>query len=152
MRRLNHYQLLELSESCSSEMIEHSWKLLMRRYHPDNRETGHAETAKAINIAHDILSDPEKRALYDHQLKSERAPIAMPVQRRGYPQAYPPAYPFLNFDLDGLAATFTGTLFENLGLRSALQGASEAVLEKLAEDNPAIAEVIRRNKQRRRTG
>lgn len=147
MRKLlTHYQLLEVSESASPDMIHAAWKLLMRRYHPDNVQSGHAETARTINDAYQTLKDPEKRALYDCELREARRPIPMPhVQApQAYPSAYPPAYA-LNINADALVFTF----LQNLDLTGALQNASEAVIERLAQDNPIIRELL---KQRRRAG
>jgi len=68
----NLYEILEVSESASQETIEAAWKSLSKRYHPDNQKTGDHEKAKAINHAHDILSDPEKRKIYNVMLRRQR--------------------------------------------------------------------------------
>ncbi|XP_022246263.1 dnaJ homolog subfamily C member 5-like isoform X2 [Limulus polyphemus] len=61
------YQVLEVSKGATSEDIKKSYRRLALRYHPDknpdNPET--AEKFKEINFANTVLSDPEKREIYD---------------------------------------------------------------------------------------
>ncbi|KAH9838249.1 uncharacterized protein C8Q71DRAFT_750180 [Rhodofomes roseus] len=60
------YQALELSKSASEQDIRKAYKRLSRKYHPDRNQKPGAEE-KFIEIAHayEILSDPEKRQIYD---------------------------------------------------------------------------------------
>ena len=46
------------------------YRLLAQRWHPDNRETGDVEKFRAVHNAYLVLSDPEKRAQFDVQLRS----------------------------------------------------------------------------------
>jgi len=61
------YQALGLGRSATQEEIKKAYRRLARRYHPDvnpgNKDA--EEHFKEISRAHDILSDPEKRKLYD---------------------------------------------------------------------------------------
>ena len=62
----NPYAELGVDESADQDAIKKAFKKLARKYHPDrNSNPGAAERFKEINAAHDILSDPEKRQLYD---------------------------------------------------------------------------------------
>lgn len=70
------YDILEVSQKASKEVIERAYKVLAKKYHPD-LQTGenkkHAEEKmKKINYAYSILSDDEKRAEYDETLEEER--------------------------------------------------------------------------------
>lgn len=70
------YDVLEVSEKASKEVIEKAYKILVKRYHPDvqteeNRDKAE-EMIKKVNNAYDILSDDYKRAQYDEKLKQER--------------------------------------------------------------------------------
>ncbi|KZT72994.1 DnaJ-domain-containing protein [Daedalea quercina L-15889] len=60
------YKALELSKSASEQDIRKAYKKLSRKYHPDRNQDPGAEE-KFIEIAHayEILSDPEKRQIYD---------------------------------------------------------------------------------------
>jgi len=61
------YRVLGVSRGASAEDIKKAYRKLARRYHPDvnpgNKEA--EERFKEISQAHDILSDPDKRKLYD---------------------------------------------------------------------------------------
>ncbi|PHZ16715.1 DnaJ-domain-containing protein [Rhizopus microsporus ATCC 52813] len=63
---MDYYKILELDSNCSEEDIKKAYRKLALKYHPDkNREPGAAEKFKAISEAYQILSDPEKRRIYD---------------------------------------------------------------------------------------
>lgn len=80
---MNYYDILEVSPSASKEVIEASWKALVRCYHPDAPKPD-AERTVLLNQAHDILSDPKKRKQYDLQLKFQRPqPVKIPRETVG---------------------------------------------------------------------
>lgn len=70
------YEVLEVSENASKEIIEKAYKVLAKKYHPDLQIPENKQMAeqkmKQINEAYDILSDDFKRKGYDEQLKSQR--------------------------------------------------------------------------------
>ena len=70
------YEILEVSENASKEVIEKAYKVLAKRYHPDLQLPENKQKAeqkmKQINEAYDILSDDLKRKTYDEELKSQR--------------------------------------------------------------------------------
>src|SRR5688572_10281108 len=61
------YALLELSKGASDDEIKKAYRRLARRWHPDvNPGDKEAEQRfKEIAAAYDVLSDAEKRKLYD---------------------------------------------------------------------------------------
>ena len=61
----DHYELLRLSPGAEQEQVERVYRKLARRFHPDNPETGDAETFLRIAEAYRVLSDPRKRVEYD---------------------------------------------------------------------------------------
>jgi curved DNA-binding protein len=67
MEYKDYYKILEVDKSASKQDIKKQYKKLARKYHPDvnpgNKEA--EEKFKAINEAHEVLSDDEKRKKYD---------------------------------------------------------------------------------------
>jgi curved DNA-binding protein CbpA len=62
---VDHYETLEISPNANAETIERMFRYFAQRFHPDNRETGDRRRFDAIMEAHDVLSNPGKRAEYD---------------------------------------------------------------------------------------
>ena len=70
----NHYQILGISETASQEQIRQAYKSLAKRYHPDiNPDPIVAEQFKEITAAYNVLSDPNKKFVFDNQLVRLRA-------------------------------------------------------------------------------
>ena len=69
MRDTTYYEVLDVTQSSSPSEIKKAYRRLALRYHPDKHgeETRvHAERKfKEISEAYDVLSDPEKKTLYD---------------------------------------------------------------------------------------
>lgn len=64
---IDYYELLEISRLADKETIKKAYRKLALKFHPD-RNQGDAEAEakfKLINEAYQILSDDEKRAIYD---------------------------------------------------------------------------------------
>jgi curved DNA-binding protein len=59
------YELLQISPNAEPETIHRVYRLLARRVHPDNTQTGNADRFRAITRAYEVLSNPEQRAQYD---------------------------------------------------------------------------------------
>lgn len=72
----NLYEILEVSEKASKEVIEKVYRVLAKKYHPDLQKDGNKENVeekmKQINEAYEILSDDEKRKQYDLELLEKR--------------------------------------------------------------------------------
>jgi curved DNA-binding protein len=62
---IDYYKILQLSQGADQETIERVYRLLAKRYHPDNKDTGDAQKFDALVKAYRALSDPERRAGYD---------------------------------------------------------------------------------------
>lgn len=70
---MNYYELLEVSEKSSPEVITGAYKALVKKYHPDVSKDARAnEKMKSINLAYEVLTDPKKRAEYDRTLHLSR--------------------------------------------------------------------------------
>lgn len=62
---IDYYEMLQVSQGADRETIERVYRLLAKRYHPDNQKTGDAEKFDTLVKAYRTLSDPERRAGYD---------------------------------------------------------------------------------------
>jgi curved DNA-binding protein CbpA len=69
----DYYEALQLSPNADSDTIDRVFRMLAKRYHPDNQDTGNSEKFAEITDAHRLLSDKEKRAAYDVQYEQNRA-------------------------------------------------------------------------------
>jgi len=65
----DYYQTLGVPRTASDEEIRKAFRTLARQYHPDVAKDKNKKAAeekfKAINEAHEVLGDPEKRKRYD---------------------------------------------------------------------------------------
>ena len=69
----DYYEDLQISPNADLEMIERVFRMLAKRYHPDNIESGDAEKFNVLYEAYQVLSDPEKRAAFDAKYEQLRA-------------------------------------------------------------------------------
>jgi len=86
----DYYRVLGVKEDASKDDLDRAYRVEARKRHPDGG--GSEEEMKALNEAHDILSDPETRRAYDAERRPKRI-------------SYPPANVF-----DPGAASRAGTL------------------------------------------
>ncbi len=72
----DHYATLGLDRRCTAEQIHGAYRLLAKRFHPDlnpGSDEAHAQS-RALNAAHEILSDPARRRAYDRELAARETP------------------------------------------------------------------------------
>jgi len=62
---MDYYEALQISPNADAELIRRVFRLLARRYHPDNQRTGNATLFRQLHEAYTVLSDAERRAQYD---------------------------------------------------------------------------------------
>lgn len=92
------YQILGISPAASSAQITRAYRAGLRAYHPDTRllddPTDFARAAadaalRQVRIAYAILSDPTRRAAYDHQRDAAdhqaRKPVPQPITIHHHP-------------------------------------------------------------------
>ncbi len=84
----DHYETLQLSSNADSETVDRVYRVLVRRYHPDNQETGDPEKFTKVVKAHKVLSDPEARAAYDVSYEENRASVLKIFDDASSPESY----------------------------------------------------------------
>ncbi len=120
----DYYQTLGVSESASVDEIKKAFRRLAKQYHPDRNPNNpqSAERFKEINEAHDVLSDPEKRAKYD-QLRRYGAFTPNAGGGGGGGTSRGPGGPGPDFDYSDLGSFGLGDLFSSIfGRRGADRG------------------------------
>jgi hypothetical protein len=65
-RRINLYEVLQVSAKACPEVVQAAYRALARSYHPDvNASPDAARQMRQLNAAYGVLSDPARRAKYD---------------------------------------------------------------------------------------
>ena len=60
---MDHYSTLGVGKNATPDDIKKSYRKLASKHHPD--KGGDTATFQKIQVAYDVLSDPEKRQQYD---------------------------------------------------------------------------------------
>src|SRR5215211_7542557 len=67
MAKQDYYEILGIKRDAQPDEIKKAYRRLARKYHPDVNPGDKAaeERFKLMSEAHDVLSDPKKRSVYD---------------------------------------------------------------------------------------
>ena len=67
MVNIDYYELLEISKDADKSTIKKAYRKMAMKYHPDKNQgdSKAEEKFKAINEAYQVLSDDQKRSIYD---------------------------------------------------------------------------------------
>ncbi len=87
-----HYDNLQVARNARIEVIKAAYRGLTQRYHPDRNPNDRERCErimKIINVAFEILSDPEKRAAHDVWIARQEAEAqSIPAQQNGSSTAW----------------------------------------------------------------
>ena len=72
MTEIDYYELLEVTRDSDKGTIKKAYRKMAMKYHPDKNPDDHEaeEKFKAVNEAYQVLSDDEKRQIYDRYGKA----------------------------------------------------------------------------------
>jgi molecular chaperone DnaJ len=120
MAKQDYYELLGVKRDAKPEEIKKAYRRLARKYHPDVNPGDKAaeERFKMTSEAHDVLSDPKKRAIYDRfgQYSDNLADAAARGATPGGSTAgrTPPGFDFSGFDWGTATSSGGGTSFKDI--------------------------------------
>lgn len=67
--KVNFYELLGIDRQATHSEVKRAYRNLVKQYHPDvSNKPDTAKSFQLIQKAYEVLSDPEKRAIYDNLL------------------------------------------------------------------------------------
>jgi len=69
----SHYKTLGVSHAASQQEVKAAFLRLSKQHHPDKNRGSldSAEKFKKVSVAYDVIGDPEKRRIYDAELRAE---------------------------------------------------------------------------------
>ncbi|NXL45514.1 DNJB8 protein, partial [Podilymbus podiceps] len=73
---VDYYEVLGLKKSASQDDVKKSYHKLALKWHPDKNPRNKEEAEKkfkAVAEAYEVLSDPQKRLIYDRSVKKNRS-------------------------------------------------------------------------------
>lgn len=83
----DYYKILDVSKKATTKEIKKAYRKLSLKYHPDkNSAPDAAEKFSDISVAYDVLSDDDKRKIYD---RGGEEAVKQAEQRENTPQADP---------------------------------------------------------------
>ena len=112
-KQKDYYEILGVDRSASAEQIRSAYRKLARKFHPDvNKEADASKRFSEVQEAYDILSDAEKRQMYD---RYGRADVGAGAPRGGWePGGARTRTSWSNIDPGDFDAGDFGSIFEQI--------------------------------------
>src|SRR6185436_10214464 len=110
----DYYETLGIKRDAKPEEIKKAYRRLARKYHPDVNpgDKSAEERFKMMSEAHDVLSDPKKRSVYD-RFGQYSDNLADAAARGAGPSSggtrTPPGFDFTGFDWGGSSTSSGGS-------------------------------------------
>jgi curved DNA-binding protein len=155
MEYKDYYKVLGVDRNADQETIKRAFRKLARQYHPDvNKGDKKAEEKfKEINEAYEVLSDPEKRKLYDQMGNSYRAYQQAGGDPRNYDWSQWIGFPF-NFGQAGRTfredidlGEFIREIFSSRQTASQSRDIEQSIEISLEEAYHGTSRIIQRSNQ-----
>jgi molecular chaperone DnaJ len=131
--RRDYYEVLAVSKTASAEEIKRAFRKKAKECHPDTNKNPDAEAQfKELGEAYDVLSDPNKRQVYDNYVHDG-------LKSSGYQPQYDFAEGFP--DLGDIFASFFGGGFSGMGgqrRRGGPQQGNDLRMDLALEFNEAV--------------
>jgi len=109
----DYYEVLGIKRDAKPEEIKKAYRRLARKYHPDVNpgDKTAEERFKMMSEAHDVLSDPKKRSVYDRfgQYSENLADAAARGAGPSSSGRTPPGFDFTGFDWGGGSTSSGGS-------------------------------------------
>ncbi len=128
----NHYEVIGVPPTATTDEIKRKYRELARKFHPDivqDKEMGQ-KVFSQINQAYGVLADPEKRSQYDMSLGAANAAPVSPV-----PQSRAAGQPVPSQPVNGSAPTI-GVAIPQAALLTEQQRAT--ITRQLADADLAV--------------
>lgn len=131
---VDYYNILKVNRNASDEDLKKAYRRLALIWHPDKNHTSNKQEAeakfKSISEAYDVLSDPQKRQIYDlygeEALKSGQVPPpprgSGPYSYRAHQQHPNPSFRFNPRDADDIYAEMFGNESSGAGASGSSSG------------------------------
>lgn len=65
----NYYQILHLADFAEIELVKAAYRAITKLYHPDVNKNVDPSVIVKINLAYEVLGDPQKKSSYDRELR-----------------------------------------------------------------------------------
>ncbi len=118
MAKQDYYEVLGIKRDAKPEEIKKAYRRLARKYHPDVNPGDKAseERFKLTTEAHDVLSDPKKRSVYDRfgQYSDNLADAAARGAGPTTGRTGAPGFDFTGFDWGTSTGSGGGTSFRDI--------------------------------------